>query len=330
MSLGLFLFLRRLPFDEQALHFAHRPYQLPTASGEEPVAAAAPHGRSVAHGIGMDRPYVGPRHFNGFIERTAVAGVAHRQVSLPDLLHEPGGGVRGGIRVLYGVEELVPMLPHPRRVMAGKAGPLHEFAGIRPLLIVHEKVFGVASVEVGGEGHLFAVMDNGRVRPPGMGVSVNQPIDAPGEPIHHPVGPLGYNGPVGVGKKTYVAGRAGRGGKILARSPGDVGKVPLLVLRGKYRSMLARLVNLAGGSVRARVALLAGMRLAGRFHGKIMTAVACRTRASAAVGVDAADSLVGPPGDDGELHLAEIRGAELQLPDREFRAVAVQAGVGVG
>ena len=58
--------------------------------------------------------------------------------------------------------------------------------------------------------------------------------------------------------------------------------------------------------------------------------MAGRAGAPGAVQVDAADTLVGPAGDDGKVHLAEVGVAGLGAGDVQPRAVAVQAAHGLG
>ncbi len=95
--------------------------------------------------------------------------------------------------------------------------------------------------------------------------------------------------------------------------------------------MLAGLVDLVDRNVRSDMALLAGVRLARHFDGKLVARVAGRAGAERAVQVHPPHSLVGPAVDLRELELAGKTGvARLGAAHLEPGAVAVVAGLGLG
>ena len=94
--------------------------------------------------------------------------------------------------------------------------------------------------------------------------------------------------------------------------------------------MFAGEIDLVGRDIRADMAFLAGVGLAGHLDGKAVPGMAGRAGPPAAIQIDAADPLVGPAGDDGKFHFTGVRVPHLGFDDLEDGAVAVVTGIGLG
>jgi hypothetical protein len=107
-------------------------------------------------------------------------------------------------------------------------------------------------------------------------------------------------------------------------------EIPLLLLRVVNVAVFAGRVDLVDRHVGADVTLLARVRFAGNLEGERVPRVAGGTGAPRAVQIDAAHPLIGPAGEDGEVHLPEVSVPGLGSGDLEPGAVAVETAEGLG
>ena len=128
-----------------------------------------------------------------------------------------------------------------------------------------------------------------------MRVGINEPKDAPWQPVLHFMGALTHHLALGIDQQTDMAGGTRWRGEILADAPGYILEIPFRLFGGKDVAMLARFVNLVRRGIRPHMAFLAGIRFARHLDGEIMPGDGRRCSAPSLIQINAADTLVGPP-----------------------------------